>query len=130
MTYNWRDVHRDQEQGLQTGLIAQEVERVFPNLVSELGSDRMSLSDGRSEKVNDVKGVNYIGLILPMVKSIQDLHGMCEMSQEQYEAIAERVSINEREIASLKEDYDQVKDENAQLKKYLCDKDPEAPFCE
>ena len=41
------------------GLIAQEVEKIFPDLV-EVGPDGM-------------KGVNYVGLIAPLIESIKEL---------------------------------------------------------
>lgn len=56
--YYWKDANRDSR--LQTGLIAQEVEKVFPELVSQ------------DEK--GIKSVNYNGLIpylLEAVKSLQ-----------------------------------------------------------
>jgi hypothetical protein len=55
--YNWIDPAR--EQALQTGLIAQEVEKLFPELVK---------SDDKG-----FKSVNYIGLIPHMIESIKQL---------------------------------------------------------
>lgn len=55
--YNWKDASRDT--GLQTGLLAQEVEKVFPELVSENGEG--------------IKGVNYIGLIPYLLEAVKEL---------------------------------------------------------
>ncbi|MHC1774999.1 MAG: tail fiber domain-containing protein [Lentimicrobium sp.] len=55
--YNWKDNNRDTS--LQTGLLAQEVEKVFPELVSES-------NDG-------LKGVNYIGLIPYLLEAVKEL---------------------------------------------------------
>jgi hypothetical protein len=55
--YNWKDAGRDS--GLQTGLLAQEVEKVFPELVSEN-------NDG-------MKGVNYIGIIPYLLEAVKEL---------------------------------------------------------
>jgi hypothetical protein len=55
-TYRWIDVHRGQ--GLQIGLIAQEVETVFPELVATNG-------DG-------LKSVNYEQLVAPVISAIQE----------------------------------------------------------
>ncbi|MCF0041686.1 tail fiber domain-containing protein [Dyadobacter fanqingshengii] len=55
--YNWEDKTRDQT--MQTGLIAQEVEQVFPELVS-------TNKDG-------FKSVNYIGLVPHLIESVKEL---------------------------------------------------------
>ncbi len=55
--YYWKDKERDQS--LQTGLIAQEVEKLFPELIQK-----------------DEKGflsVNYVGLIPHLIEAIKDL---------------------------------------------------------
>ncbi|NEP35885.1 tail fiber domain-containing protein [Moorena sp. SIO3B2] len=54
--YRWKDSSRDQS--LQIGLIAQEVETVFPELV-EVGPDGM-------------KSLNYEGLISPLIEAIKE----------------------------------------------------------
>ncbi|MCF0062293.1 tail fiber domain-containing protein [Dyadobacter chenwenxiniae] len=55
--YNWEDKTKDQT--LQTGLIAQEVEQIFPELVS-------TNKDG-------FKSVNYIGLVPHLIESVKEL---------------------------------------------------------
>jgi len=60
--YFWKDSQRDQS--LQTGLIAQEVETSFPELVE-------TDSDG-------YKSVNYTGLIPHLIESIKDLKAEIE----------------------------------------------------
>jgi hypothetical protein len=55
--YNWIDPKRDQT--LQTGVIAQEVEKYFPELV-QTGE-------------NGFKSVNYIGLIPHLIESVKEL---------------------------------------------------------
>jgi hypothetical protein len=61
--YFWKNVEKDQN--LQTGLIAQEVETIFPELVT---------TDGEG-----YKSVNYIGLIPHMIESIKELKAEIEM---------------------------------------------------
>jgi hypothetical protein len=56
VTYEWKD---KPEQGIQLGLIAQEVETVLPELVS---------TDKDAEQT---KGLNYIGLVPVTIKAIQ-----------------------------------------------------------
>ena len=56
--YSWKD---SDNKNLHIGLIAQEVEKVFPELVSESSIDGM-------------KGVNYTELIPVIIKAIQELN--------------------------------------------------------
>ncbi|MGR3810354.1 tail fiber domain-containing protein [Jiulongibacter sp. NS-SX5] len=57
VNYYWKDEHKDQQ--LQTGLIAQEVQRIFPELVNEGEDGYLS--------------VNYIGLIPHLLEAYKDL---------------------------------------------------------
>lgn len=54
--YQWKDKHRDQD--MQIGLLAQEVEQLFPELVE---ADK-----------NGALSVNYIGLIPVMIEAIKE----------------------------------------------------------
>jgi hypothetical protein len=60
------------------------------------------------DDVTDRYGIRYSELIGPIIKAIQELYEM--------------ISQSKTEMASIKE-------ENAAMKKYLCDRDPGAPFC-
>ncbi|MBL7738111.1 MAG: tail fiber domain-containing protein [Chitinophagaceae bacterium] len=55
-TYNWKDNYRDQE--LQIGLLAQEVEKVYPQLVKENEKGELS--------------VNYISLMPVLLEAIKE----------------------------------------------------------
>ena len=55
-TYNWKDNSRDES--LQTGVIAQEVQKIFPSLVKE------------DEK--GILSVNYSGLIPVLIEAIKE----------------------------------------------------------
>jgi Chaperone of endosialidase len=59
-TYNWICKDRDQRQ--QIGLIAQEVQKLYPQLVTETKGDNDETT----------LGVNYIGLIPVMIESIKE----------------------------------------------------------
>jgi hypothetical protein len=60
-------------EGLQLGLIAQDLEKIFPELVVQ-GSAPGDLNPqtGRPDQQIDYKGVNYIGLAPILVKAIQE----------------------------------------------------------
>ncbi len=58
----------------QTGLIAQEVEAVFPEFVCEavVPHDKDTLNPFSQKKPEKIKTVNYYGLITVLVKAIQE----------------------------------------------------------
>ena len=76
VTFNWLDAAQNSQVGMQRGFIAQEVQRVFPSLVSTstLASTTIMLADGTQEIISSPLTLNYEGLITPMVKAIQDLN--------------------------------------------------------
>ena len=63
VTFNWIDP--DQSTSLQLGFIAQQVQQIFPNLVSTTSATALT-PDG-------TLSLNYIGLISPVVSAIQAL---------------------------------------------------------
>lgn len=77
--FNWKDINRDA--GIQTGLLAQEVEKAFPELVSE--------------NAEGIKGVNYIGLIPYLIEAVKYLQSenkelrkaLSEMNQKSEESL-------------------------------------------
>jgi hypothetical protein len=120
VNYNWRDSERDRTQGLQVGLIAQEVQQVFPKLVTQFGTDdTITYTDGSTETVSNVLGLNYNGLIVPLVKSVQDIKA--EMDAE---IAALKAEIQAKDAAIRK-----LQAESAQLKAFLCSQFFDAPMC-
>jgi hypothetical protein len=97
------------------GVIAQEVETVFPEAVTN-GSDGF-------------KTVAYAKLVAPLIQSTKELYGLCQASQSQMDRLDQSIKDHDRRISSLEEDNQRLKQENAQIKSYLCAKDPAAPFC-
>lgn len=86
----------------QVGVIAQDVEKVFPEVV-------------KTDSETGLKSVAYDHLVAPIIEAIKELFGM---TQE-----------NTREIASLKEKNKKLEMENAAIKAYFCKKDPGASIC-
>ncbi len=64
VTYNWLDPR--QGSSTQYGFIAQEVQKIFPDLVINTGYVSSTTPDG-------ALALNYIGLITPIVKGIQSI---------------------------------------------------------
>ena len=81
---------------LQYGLIAQEVEAAFPNLVKT----HSVIEEG--EKVTELLGVNYQSIIPILIKALQDEQKL-RMQQE------ERISSLENKLFELLEKMDQEK---------------------
>jgi len=70
VTFNWKSV--DVTKSSQMGFIAQDVQKVFPQLVTDMGEVTIKLANGTTQTVPDAKGISYEGLIAPMVKAIQE----------------------------------------------------------
>jgi hypothetical protein len=80
--YNWKDKEKDPE--IQTGLLAQEVQKIFPELVREDSKGYLS--------------VNYVGLIPYLIQSIK----------EQQDQILGLKKDNE-ELKTIKAEWEQMK---------------------
>ncbi len=58
---------------LQHGLISQEVEKIFPELVEEALGPNTSKDEKENGKPISFKGLNYIGFIPMLIKAVQEL---------------------------------------------------------
>jgi hypothetical protein len=106
VTYNWRDCTRDPAR--QMGVIAQDVEKVFPEAV-------MTNKEG-------FKAVIYTSLIAPMINAVKELADFRE-------ADVKRVATLEAEVAKKESRIQQLEKEQAMMRDYLCAKDRSAPIC-
>ena len=99
--YNWRTEefpNRHFPQHDQVGVIAQEVEAEFPELVS-------TAKDG-------FKAVNYPALVSPLIESTKELYGLCKANE------AENSNLKRR-VASLEDRAEKAERENAELRARL-----------
>jgi hypothetical protein len=73
VSFRWKDTKQDKRDGKQIGLIAQEVETVFPavGITSVNGDATLDLGGGKTEKVDAVHAVSYDRLTVPLVKAVQ-----------------------------------------------------------
>jgi hypothetical protein len=99
----------------QLGLIAQDVEKVAPDLIVK----QYRKLHPKDKEDSEIKAVKYGALIYAVINSVKDL----------YHQWIEDSSAKDREIQALKSDNAILKSENAQIKAYLCAKDPDADFC-
>ena len=98
---------RNFEKGRQVGLIAQETEKVFPEVVR---------TDGKG-----FKSIAYPNLISPLIEAFKELHVRTSRS------LASKA--DQSEIDRIQSENAQLKKENTEIRAYLCAKDPAAPIC-
>ncbi|TNF00116.1 MAG: hypothetical protein EP326_06965, partial [Deltaproteobacteria bacterium] len=108
--YFWRD--REINPRREIGVIAQEIQAVFPELVHTTEDDFLT--------------VDYPRLGAIALEGIKELNAQVKKNIEMFSIMngtlkvhEERISANERAIASLKEENEKLKDENEKLKKRL-----------
>jgi endosialidase-like protein len=73
VTFNWKDTAQNALVGQQIGFIAQQVQQVFPGLVSTIGTTTILNADGSTTTVANTLGLNYTGLISPIIAALQDI---------------------------------------------------------
>lgn len=112
--YDWKDEQQHRLSGHQMGLIAQDVEKVFPEAVK---------TDKNNKKLEGgVKSLEYTMLIAPIIEAIKELNAQVQKMFSTQDTV-------QREVASVKAENEKLKQENAAIKAYLCTKDPKASFC-
>jgi len=71
VSFTWKDSQMSQV--TQYGFLAQDVEKVLPDLVSVYGKSDILLKDGTHQKLDDTKQLAITGLIAPTIKAVQEL---------------------------------------------------------
>ncbi|HOZ87335.1 MAG TPA: tail fiber domain-containing protein [Bacteroidia bacterium] len=80
-------------EGNQIGLIAQELEKVFPELIQETPENEMISAKGEVTKFPAVKSVNYIALIPVLISGLQE-------QQKQIEELQARLTASENKTGN------------------------------
>lgn len=106
VTYYWKDSSKEADK--QIGLIAQEVEKVFPEAVKT--------------NAQGYKSVAYQNLIAPVINAIKEIRDWLLKTDE-------RIQVLEDARKQDKAAMDELKKQNETLKVYLCEKDPSATIC-
>ena len=101
VTFNWKDVNSTKAN--QIGFIAQQVQQIFPDLISTLGNTTITLGDGTKQTIPATLGINSTGLIPPIVKAVQELKVIFDGDHG--------------EIVKLKADNDNLRAANEKLEK-------------
>lgn len=71
--YNYHWINKNSDEGLQTGVMAQEIQKLFPELVKE--------------SIEGTLSVNYSGLIPVMIESIKEQQRMLQKQQQQIDEL-------------------------------------------
>jgi hypothetical protein len=104
VTFHWKSVASSK--ALQTGFIAQEVQRVLPNLVSAAPDADIASTNGNVTKIRSVLGINYTGLVVPIVKAVQELKTLHDSDIAKLEAANDNQAA---EIEALRADIEALR---------------------
>lgn len=98
----------DPKKKVQIGFVAQDVEKVFPEVVE---------TDDKGFKT-----MVYSNLVAPLVEAVKELNKRITGLLDTSKALSE-------EIATVKAENNKLKEENRSIKSYICSKDPKASIC-
>jgi hypothetical protein len=117
VTFNWIDP--TQGSGTQVGFIAQQVQQIFPELVSTTSAT--ALTPGGTF------GLNYIGLISPVISAIQALSGEITALEATVAGFAD--NIVSAHITVTNADIQTANIQNANIQKLCVKKSDGTPVC-
>ncbi|WP_408099057.1 tail fiber domain-containing protein [Peredibacter sp. HCB2-198] len=100
----------------QVGVIAQDVEKVFPEVVI-------------TDKKTGLKSVAYDHLVAPIIEAIKELFSQSRESSREIASIKEENQRLKEKTLELEQKYQQAEQENTAIKAYICQKDPAASLC-
>jgi Chaperone of endosialidase/Domain of unknown function (DUF5011) len=90
VTFNWLD---PSQSGTQVGFIAQDVEKLFPELVSTTSATALT--------PNGTLGLNYIGFIAPIISALQALSSEVQSLTAAVGGFAEKFTTKEADVGKL-----------------------------
>jgi hypothetical protein len=102
------------------GFIAQEVEKVVPELIK------------RADDEEGLYSVKYGNITSLLVEAFKEMDADVQHNVEMFEIMKqglEQIEENTRRIATLEEKNAKLEEENRQMKNFLCRKFDDAPFC-
>jgi hypothetical protein len=91
-TYEYNSNDMNLPKGKQFGLIAQDLEKIYPELVNEQIQVKPT-KEGSTEKPNQItyKAINYIGLIPILTKAIQEQQSKINFLEDKIKALEEKI---------------------------------------
>jgi hypothetical protein len=97
--FHWKDAEMDAKQGKKIGFIAQDVEKVFPEMVNkETVVSTITYADGKKEVVKDTKSIGYAEMVVPLVKAVQELKADNDNLRAQLKAANDNEAAEFREL--------------------------------
>jgi hypothetical protein len=130
VTFHWKDNKQDVKLGERLGFIAQEVEIVLPQLVTNGGMDTtIEFADGRRETIKATKSLSYAEFVVPLVKAVQELKHMMDGVISDVKKLAARADEAFAKLAAHDDRLKKLEDENKAMRDALCKLDGSATFC-
>ena len=103
-------------EGQQMGLIAQDVEQIYPNLVGLNHHPEQRDDNGKIISAGiDYKGMNYTGLIPVTIAAIQEQQGKITAQQDTITKQQSQISAQEGQISAQQNQMNGLQSQNAQL---------------
>lgn len=87
VTFEWKDSKTAQKSGTQLGLIAQEVEGIFPQAVQ--------VQKGEGELKNGTKMIAYTALIAPLIEAVKELNQKVNRLSRENEELRKKIEHQE-----------------------------------
>ena len=121
-TYFWKDPNK-YGQGKQLGLLAQEVEKVFPEVV-------------QTDDKTGLKRVAYAYLIAPLIEAFRHIVDRVKVIETKVSELLDLLPKIHESILGLFKKHNHLEQrmrelevQNEQLKAYICAQEKKAPFC-
>jgi hypothetical protein len=100
IVYHWKDIEQDKLEGEKIGLIAQDVQKIFPQFVKPVSGTTITLADGSRRRISTTLTLNYNGFIVPLIKSVQELKADNDNLRRQVEELRHELrEMNQRKPA-------------------------------
>ncbi|WP_374834471.1 tail fiber domain-containing protein [Paenochrobactrum pullorum] len=93
VTYQWRT---ETSGKVEYGFIAQEVEKIIPELVGNSPDTEITLEDGSKKELKNVKSLSYASFVVPLVKAVQELKAENDMLRDEVRAIQETLRLKRK----------------------------------
>ena len=109
VTFHWKDKERDKHEFL--GLIAQNVEKVFPQAVE--------IMDDSNNTLKDVKALDYAVLVAPLIEAVKELAGKLGAHDDEIAALKAANDNLRLEMKAANDNYRSLKTEMEVLRKVV-----------
>jgi hypothetical protein len=116
VSYTWKEPET-YGKGPQVGLIAQELEKVYPQVV-------------QTDPKSGLKSVAYDHLVAPIIEAIKSIVSRFSGLEDDLSDLKAKNQIQNQKIQQLEKEIAAKNRQFRSLESYLCSKDPHAVFCQ